>query len=105
MMYDKIALVLYLVTLFLIVVALSQWEVSIVILLVLIIVLFQKISTEEKIEKVDKKRGEIINLVTERLDAFSNKTEAMKQNLNKNMFVIENRILEIREKMVYPKTV
>jgi uncharacterized protein YlxW (UPF0749 family) len=94
--YDKMVLLLYIVTLFIIVVALSQWEVSIVFLLVLIIVLFQKISTEEKIEEISRNRDKIINVVTERLDSFSNKTEALKQNLNRNMFVIENRILEIR---------
>ena len=95
-MYDKIVLLLYLITLFTIVVALPQWEIAIVMLLVLIVVLFQKISVEEKIEEVDKKRGEIIDTVTERLDIFSRKTEHMRQNMNKSMFVVQNRILDIK---------
>jgi replicative DNA helicase len=86
---------LYIITLIAIVVALPQWEVSIVVMLVLIIVLVQKISTEGKIEEVEKKRVKSIDTVAEKLDIFSNKAEELKKNLNRNMFVIENRIFEI----------
>jgi len=96
MNYNMAVLVLYLVTLIIVVAALSQWIGSIVLLLILIIVLIQKISTEEKIDDINEKRGKLIDTVSEKLDNFSNRTENLRQSLNKHMFVMENRILETR---------
>ena len=79
MNYDKAALVLYIITLIAIVVTLPQWEISIVIMLVLIIVLLQKMSTEGKLEEIEWKRAKGIDNVAEKLDVFANKAEALKQ--------------------------
>ena len=68
----------------------------IIFMLMLIIILLVKISSEKKIEKVDKDRGRLISLVTERLDSISGKVEDAKTNINKSVFVLENRIAEVK---------
>lgn len=96
-MKDGFLLALYVITLFIIVVGLFDfWLISIIFMLLLIISLVQKVSAEEKIDKLDKNRGKLITLVTERLDAISGKTEAVRNDINRNMFVMESRIAEVR---------
>lgn len=95
--YDKIMLVLCIVTLVLIVFGLFEfWLLSIIFMLMLIIILMVKVSSEKKIEKVDKDRGRLISLVTERLDSISGKVEDAKTNINRSVFVLENRIAEVK---------
>lgn len=95
-MKDTAILALYAITLILILVELSsQWGLAIVMMLILVITLLVKITSEERINDVKKDRELYINVISERLNSFSNKVDDLKANINKNAFNMQNRIYEV----------
>ena len=95
-MKEMAILALYAITLVVILIEFSsQWGLAIVMMLILVITLLVKMTSEERINDVKKDRELYINVISERLNAFSNRVEDLKSNINKNAFNIQNRIYEV----------
>lgn len=89
-MYGRVLNLLYVVLIAL--VALTMFDMAVtavVILIVTIITLVQKIHFEEEIESDKKKRAEMIDAISAKIDAFSCKVEELHA-------VVENRMSEFR---------
>ena len=96
-MNDKILLALYVIVLGFIVFGLYElWLMSIIFMLFLIITILQKISIEDRVEKVDKNRSKVVALVIDNLDKISSKVEQTRGNVERSMFILENRIEEVK---------
>ena len=94
-MNDKLLLTLYVITLAIILVELFQfWGLAITMLLLLMITVVQKIIFERGMLALTNKKNSMIDLITKRLDAFSGNIETVKNDLNRHMAVIDDRITE-----------
>lgn len=97
MKYDNVLLAVYFVALMLIILELSGiWSLAIVLMLVLIITLVQKINMEDYLKLEKKGRERNLNNVAESVAIISKNVEDVRYNLDKHMFVIENRIAGMR---------
>ena len=97
MFFDRALPILYIVVLAIILIELFEfWGFAIILMLFLIITLVQKMSVESKIEETDRARKNLINLITEKLDNFSNRIGEIGYNLDKHVFALERRIDEVR---------
>ena len=97
MFFDRALPILYIVVLAIILIELFEfWGLAIILMLFLIITLVQKMSVESKIEETDRARKNLINLITEKLDNFSNRIGEIGYNLDKHVFALERRVDEVR---------
>jgi len=97
MFFDRALPILYIVVLAIILIELFEfWGFAIILMLFLIITLVQKMSVESKIEETDRARKNLINLITEKLDNFSNRIGEIGYNLDKHVFALERRVDEVR---------
>ena len=94
---DKLLLILFVAALALIVLGLFDfWLISIIFMLLLIISLMLKMSADEKIEKIEKNRSRLVTLVTDRLDGISGGIDNVRNDFNKSVFALENRVSEVK---------
>jgi hypothetical protein len=97
MFLNKALPILYIIVLGMILIELLDfWGLAVILMLFLIITLVQKIYVEAKVKETEKTRKNMIDLVTEKLDIFSNRIGDIGYNLDKHVYALENRINEAR---------
>ena len=97
MFFDKALTVLYIIVLAMILIELFQfWGLAVILMLFLIITLVQKISIENRVGETERARKNLIDLITEKLDIFSNRISDIGYNLDKHVYALESRIEEVR---------
>lgn len=74
----------------------ALWVIAAVLITVMAITLIEKIYFDIKLEVSDKKRRELIETISGNLDIFSNRLGELRADMNRNTFVIENRIIQER---------
>jgi hypothetical protein len=96
--YNKVLVGLYLVTIAVILVELFQvWGLAIITMLILAITIVQKMNFEKALSDVKKKRNQLIDIISERLDLFSDNVDKMRVDLSRSMISIENRITGLKD--------
>ncbi|MFH0832127.1 MAG: hypothetical protein V1900_00170 [Candidatus Aenigmatarchaeota archaeon] len=95
--YNKLLLILYVITLAVILVEFFKiWGFAVTLMLILIIIIVQRINFEKAIDDMKKKRNQLIDIISERIDIFSERIESLRLDMNRDMVMIENRISELR---------
>jgi len=78
MFFNKALTILYIIVLAMILIELFEfWGLAVILMLFLVITLVQKISIESRVEETEKARKNMIDLITEKLDVFSNRIGAV----------------------------
>ena len=97
MFFNKALTILYIIVLAMILIELFEfWGLAVILMLFLVITLVQKISIESRVEETEKARKNMIDLITEKLDVFSNRIGEVGYNLDKHVYALESRIDEAR---------
>ena len=116
---DSLVLPIYIIVLGMIIFFLGNvWELSIILMLILAITVLHKILSDKEIGEIKSNRAKVIDLITEKLDAFSSGIEQVRQdiaghykgfeerasnlekyytNLTERVIDIENRVHEVRK--------
>ncbi len=94
--YEKLIIIINTIIIILLIAARINWLLTISVMLILILIVIQKMWFQEKFEKSSKRQKELLEIMNDKLLDFSQKVNKIKTDINREMFIIENKLSEER---------
>jgi len=91
-MYEIILVVLNIAALAFILISVGSWPVAVALMAIMIIVLVQKMWFRQELAKMDQKKDDLVEVVSAKIQDFSDKIVNIRDDVNRHMFAIENKI-------------
>ncbi len=97
MKYDGILVALYILALVVIVVELlSMVALTVVIILLIAMVVVQKVGLEKSIKYLEGERNKRLDDIIAKIEEVSKKTENFKEDFNRQVVFVDNKVAEVR---------